>query len=242
MLIRSKSNLDRMLQPGRRIGGKYVVEDLLGSGIEGEVYKVREIRTDILRAAKVFFPVTGQKERISTWHAKKLDKLRHCTSVLQYLNVETVKVRRTNVSCLISEYLDGTLLSDLLAGLPGKRLTSFEALHLTYAICRGLQEVHLSQEYHGDLHSSNIFVKRRGIFFDVKFIDFYHRGRATSAERQSDVIDVIHLLYEMVGGRKNYAKQPPEIKAICLGLRRDLILRRYSKVERLVKHIESFEI
>ena len=40
---------------GRILVGKYEVLDLLGAGWEGEVYRVREIHTDIIRTAK-FFP------------------------------------------------------------------------------------------------------------------------------------------------------------------------------------------
>ena len=40
------------LTAGRKIAGKYEVLSLLGAGWEGEVYKIREIRTGIERAAK----------------------------------------------------------------------------------------------------------------------------------------------------------------------------------------------
>ena len=229
-----------MLQPGRVIGRKYVVESLLGSGIEGEVYRVKETRTGITRAAKVFFPSREVNARISTWHARKLDKLRHCAGVLQYFHVETVQASRRTLTCLISEFLDGRPLHAFLQAQPKKRLTPFEALHLTHSICCGLESIHEQREYHGDLHSLNIFVKRRGIFFDVKFIDFYHRGRSTKSERQDDLLDVIYLLYDMVGGRPSYASQPPEVKSICLGLRRDMILKRFPGVSALRKHLESF--
>ena len=39
------------LQPGRMIGRHYEIVELLGSGWEGEVYKVRESTTRIERAA-----------------------------------------------------------------------------------------------------------------------------------------------------------------------------------------------
>jgi len=228
-----------MLKPGRVIGRKYVVEAFLGSGIEGEVYRVIESRTGITRAAKVFFPTRNGKEKISTWHARKLDKLRHCAAVLQYFHVETVLAHGLALTCLISEFLDGSPLDAFLKTQPGKHLTAFEALHLIYSICCGLEAIHDRREYHGDLHSLNIFVKRRGIFFDVKFIDFYYRGRSSLSERQDDLLDVIYLLYEVVGGRARYAKQPPEIKNICLGLRRGLVLKKFPNIAALRRHLEG---
>ena len=50
-------------EPGRKLAGKYVVESLLGSGYEGEVYKVVELRTGISRAAKIFYPQRNVRDR-----------------------------------------------------------------------------------------------------------------------------------------------------------------------------------
>ena len=57
VMARQNFRLDSFdLQPGRVIGGKYVVDGMLGAGWEGEVYRVVETRTKIHRAAKLFFP------------------------------------------------------------------------------------------------------------------------------------------------------------------------------------------
>ena len=44
------------LAPGRKLAGKFEIISKLGDGWEGEVYKVRENKTKIERAAKLFFP------------------------------------------------------------------------------------------------------------------------------------------------------------------------------------------
>ena len=85
-----------------------------------------------------------------------------------------------------------------------------------------------------------MLVNRRGIFFDVKLLDFYHWGAPTGTHRRDDVIDLVRLLYDAVGGRKHYATQPPEIKSICRGLRRDLIGKAFPTAHRLRMHLESF--
>ena len=51
------------LRPGRLIGGKYVVQQRLGGGWEGEVYKVVEERTGAHRAMKIFFPHRNEGDR-----------------------------------------------------------------------------------------------------------------------------------------------------------------------------------
>ena len=228
------------LSPGRLLAGKYRVEAVLGAGWEGEVYRVVETRTGITRAAKLFYPHRNVGDRAATFYAKKLERLRNCPIVIQYAHTETIRRRGTVVRCLISEYVDGELLCDFIKRQRGGRLPAYEALHLTYALARGVEEIHRVREYHGDLHDANVLVKRRGIFFDVKILDFYHWGAPTAAHIRDDVADLVRILYDAVGGKSRYASQPREIKAICRGLRRDLIGRAFPTAQHLRTFLESF--
>lgn len=238
---RSSKRIDKFrIQPGRVIGGKYVVDVKLGGGWEGEVYKVVETRTGVNRAAKLFYPDRNIRDRAVRFYAKKLERLRKCAIVIQYHHSETIRYRDVPITCLISEYVEGELLSQFVARQPGKRLRPFEALHLTYALARGLEEIHKVREYHGDLHDTNVLVKRQGIFFEVKLVDFYHWGAPTAAHFREDVADLIRLLYDAVGGRSRYAQQPAEIKAVCRGLRRDLIGRKFPTARHLREYLETF--
>ena len=56
-----------------------------------------------------------------------------------------------------------------------------------------------------------------------------------------DVVDLVRLLYDAVGGKKHYASQPPEIKAICKGLRRDLIGKAFPTARHLREYLEAFK-
>lgn len=230
------------LRPGQVIAGKYVVVDALGRGWEGEVYKVAETRTGIHRAAKLFYPQRNVRDRAVTFYAKKLERLRRCSMVIQYVHTETVRRRGHPVTCLISEYVDGEILREFVRRQPGGRLRPFEALHLLYALACGLEEIHRVKEYHGDLHDGNVLVKRRGIFFDLKLLDFYHWGAPTRAHIREDVADLVRLLYDSVGGQARYAAQPPQIKAICRGLRRDLIGQAFPTALHLRTYLERFEM
>jgi serine/threonine protein kinase len=178
------------LAPGQRIGDTYRVEEFLGGGLEGEVYRVTELQTRVRRAAKLFYPQQNQGNRAARVYAQKLDRLRHCPIVIQYHHAETLAVGRTPVTCLVSEYVDGILLSDFVAAHPGRRLPPFKALHLLYALARGLEQIHACQEYHGDLHAGNILVRPRGIFFEVRLVDFHHLGQPSAAHRRDDIVDL----------------------------------------------------
>jgi hypothetical protein len=227
-------------QPGRVLAGRYVVEEFLGSGWEGEVYGVTELRTGIPRAAKLFYPQRNIRDRAMQFYARKLERLRHCPILIQYHHSEVVRFRGVKVACLISELVEGKLLEDFVARQPGKRLLPFEALHLLHALAVGVAPIHRLREYHGDIHDRNVLVARRGIAFDVRLVDFYEWGRPDRGKIQDDVVQLVRVLYDIVGGRERYARQPPEIKAICCGLRRDLIARKFPTADHLRTHLESF--
>ena len=227
-------------EPGRCLAGKYEIESLLGRGWEGEVYKVIELKTGITRAAKVFYPQRNAHDRAVKYYARKLHHLRQCPIVIQYHHSESIQFRRHAITCLISEFVEGDLLSDLVARQRGHRLPPFEALHLLHALAAGVEGIHAVREYHSDIHTDNVIVRRRGIHFDLRLVDFYNWGTPTAAKIREDVIMIIHLFHEMLGGRRHYAKMPPEIKAICCGLRRDLISRKFPTAGRLRAHLESF--
>jgi hypothetical protein len=228
------------LPTGRLISGKYVVEGLLGAGWEGEVYRVTEVRTGIPRAAKVFYPDRNPRDRALKFYANKLERLAKCSMVIRYHHSESFKCRGVPVVALISELVEGEILESFIRRQPGRRLRAFEALHLLHALVSGVEEIHLQREYHGDLHDGNVLVQRRGIGFEVKLLDFFHWGRPSRANMQDDVVQLVRLLYDSVGGRERYAAQPPEIKTICCGLRRGLIVRRFPTASHLRRHLESF--
>jgi serine/threonine protein kinase len=234
--------IDRFgLEPGHFLAGKYVVESKLGGGWEGEVYRVREKRTGIRRALKLFFPQRNPADRAAKTYAKKLDRLSRCDMVVRYHHTETVDHLGVAVSAVVSEYVEGELLGKFVRRQSGARLAPFEALHLTYALACGLEAIHLAGEYHGDLHDGNVLVRREGIFFRPTLFDFYNRGRPRKEYFQMDVLDVVRMLYDSVGGRRHYTKQPEAVREICRGLRNDLVRRAFPTVTHLRHHLETFE-
>lgn len=226
--------------PGDILAGRYVIEERLGSGWEGEVFRVIEKRTRIRRAAKLFYPHRNIRDKALRQYARKLDKLRTCSGVIQYHHSDDLTYKGKSVTYLISELVEGILLDDYVRMRPGRRLPAYESLHVLYAVSKSVEQIHLLNEYHGDLHGGNILIQRRGIGFGVKMLDFYHWGRPSRQTKADDVVQLVQLFYESVGGRKRYAVQPPEIKEICKGLRRDLIIEKFPTAGHLRRHLESF--
>ncbi|MBA3581479.1 MAG: protein kinase [Gammaproteobacteria bacterium] len=229
------------LRPGRKIGRIYEVVNKLGAGWEGEVYRIREINTGIERAAKLFYPQRNIRNKASRFYAQKLHKLRQCSMLIQYHTEEVFAFKGLQITALISEYVEGDLLLDFVRAAPAGRLSAYRGLHLLYAIVKGIEEVHAMHEYHGDLHPKNIIVSRFGLRFHLKLLDFYHWHGSTKSNRQDDMIDVIRIFYEAIGGKRYYAKQPDAVKNICCGLKRSLILKKFRDIAQLREHLEMLE-
>ena len=229
------------LATGEVVAGKYEVLAPLGRGWEGEVYLIREKATNIERTAKLFFPHRNERGRALKFYARKLHKLRQCPIVIQYHTQDSFTYRGHKISFLVSEFVEGELLSDFLNRQPGRRLTPFQSLHLLHALASGIESIHAMGDYHGDLHTENIIVQRHGLGFDLKLLDMFHWGPPRTENIHHDVICLIHILYDAVGGQKHYAKLPPEIKFICCGRKQSLIVRKFRTAGKLRRYLENME-
>ena len=224
---------------GDNIAGKYQVVRRLGAGWEGEVFLIREKSTGIERAAKVFYPHRNPNDKTSRRAARKLHKLRHSPVVLKYHTQESFIFKGVKVSALISEFVDGEILTSFLKRQKGKRLSSFEGAHLLHALAKGIETIHQMDDYHGDLHADNVFVRKVGLGFQIKLIDMFHWGTTQKCFMHDDICDIIKLYYEAVGGKSRYPKQPPEVKSICRGLKRSLILKKFRTASHLRHYLET---
>jgi len=229
------------LLPGRVIAKKYEIRSLLGAGWESEVYLVRELATGIERTAKFFFPQRNLRDRALKFYARKLHKLRKCPFIIQYSTQDTIIFRKYPISFLVSEFVEGELLSEYLERQPGKRLLPFQALHLLYALARGIECIHSVGDYHGDLHTDNIIVQRVGLHFELKLLDMFHWGAPSAENIRDDVINLVRIFYDALGGQKHYAKMPTEVKSICCGLKRTQITKKFRTAGKLRKYLELMQ-
>lgn len=228
------------LQKGRLLGKQYIIQEFLGNGWQGEVYKIEEVGTGIVRAAKLFYKREEFEKLPHISYAQRLNQLKTCPIVIQYHHHDIVRLKGENVHYLVSDYVDGEILEDYLGKQPQKRLQPFEALHLLYALVLGVEQIHFLKEYHGDIHSGNVIVKRRGLHFDVRLIDLLNLGKATRVRILEDVHALIDLFYEMLGGAKYYQKMPAYIKQIICGRKRQLIAKKFKTAAELRTYLDNF--
>ena len=227
-------------QEGRRIGRRFQIAERLGAGWEGEVYRLVEEATGIDRVAKFYFPHRNKNGNASRRYARRVHRLRGCPIVIEYVYHDWCQYRRTRIEYVISDYAEGELLSRLMERQPGKRFNTFEGLHILHALATGIEQVHARNEYHGDIHTDNIMVRRRGLSFEMKILDFYDLGRSNREKRFEDVVGMIHVFHEIIGGRRRYARQPAIVHDICKGLKRSLIRRLFHDSHDLRRYLETY--
>lgn len=228
-------------EPGQLLAGKYEVVSRLGAGWEGEVYLIIERRTGIERAGKLFFPQRNERDRAALFYAKKLHKLRHCPILIQYHGHETIRFRNQDVTLLVSDFVEGELLSDFLKRQPGHRLTVFEGLHVLYELVSGVESIHHFGEYHGDLHTENVILRRQGLSFDCRLLDVFQWRAPKQENMQDDIVALVRMFHEIIGGARRYPRQPPVVKEIVRGLKTSLILKRFRTASHLREWLETME-
>ena len=150
-------------------------------------------------------------------------------------------MRKKKVTIVISELVEGQKLSEFLHVQRNHALSTFEALHVLYVLAKGIAPIHSRGEYHGDIHDDNIMIRRQGINFEVKLIDFFDLGRPTRSKIHKDVLNLVEVFHVIVGGRERYSKQPKVVKDIIRGLKDSLILQRFQSAAAIQRHLESLE-
>ncbi|MFO0571661.1 MAG: protein kinase [Polyangiaceae bacterium] len=162
---------------GRKLPGGYEVEQLIGVGAMGRVYRARdfgmarEVAIKILHRELLESPSVVQRfER----EARIASRLVH-PNVVQMLNtgrLEEAGAAAGGEPYLVMEYLDGISLRSALAAAGGA-LPLPRALHIVLAICDAVGEAHAQGIVHRDLKPENVMLVRRGDDPDfVKVLDF----------------------------------------------------------------------
>jgi serine/threonine protein kinase, bacterial len=158
----------RGVSPGTRLNGIYEIDEMIGAGGMGEVYKCREIQTGAPVAIKMLLPDMAENEAalaLFRREAAALHNLPHDAIVRYFLfTVEPVLQR----PYLAMEFVDGRSLSDMLEDGP----LTFEALvKLMRRVASGLQAAHERGIIHRDVSPDNIIVPL-GDVTRAKIIDF----------------------------------------------------------------------
>ena len=173
----SKTELAEDPYAGLMVQGQFRIEQLIGIGSMGRVYRAHQQGIDREVAIKVLHrelsrnaTVIGRFRR----EAKVASRLTH-PNVVQVLvtgELEPVGSEVGGEAYLVMEYLDGISLRSALAA-SGGAMPLPRALHIILQVCDAVGEAHAQGIVHRDLKPENVMLVRRGDDKDfVKVLDF----------------------------------------------------------------------
>jgi hypothetical protein len=156
--------------PGTVLDDKYRVEEKIGSGSFGTVYRGEHILLHHPVAIKVFRPTVGNGA-LESLDRFRLEGISACR--IQHPNAVTVldfDVSAGSLAYLVMELLQGHSLADELRA--ETTLAPRRCARISAAVCDVLAEAHAAGIVHRDIKPSNVFLHRSRDDELVKVIDF----------------------------------------------------------------------
>lgn len=157
---------------GRIIAGRFVIEKRLGKGGMGVVYLANH---NVLR--RPFAVKLLRREFVSNERAlARFYREARVASSVDHINIVSIfDYGQTDKGepYLVMEYVEGTLLFQLVVNSPGKSLHPLQAINISLQVARALEHAHQRGVVHRDIKPENILITSVGGQADfVKVLDF----------------------------------------------------------------------
>jgi serine/threonine protein kinase len=193
------------MEIGRVLRDRYVIQERLGAGGRGTVFKA----LDRYRSS---LPDAEQYVALKVLHAGRdcpdqtigdLRRELHCGQVLSHQNIVNVYEmdRDGDVVFFTMELLEGELLSDVIGRMRPAAMQRLQAMQIIRQLGAGLEHAHERGVVHGDLKPRNLLVTHEG---QLRILDFgaaHTVARAQSDECASTSGTPAYASCEMLEGR-----------------------------------------
>ena len=198
------------------LGGQFLIEQKIGSGGMGAVYRASQPAMNRLVGVKILHPkLTNRKDLASRFRreARAMSHLQHPNTVRVYLYGEL----EDGSLYIVMEYLEGRNLNQ---SVRKEGPFSVErAIPVLIQVCGALQEAHSQGIIHRDLKPENIFLSTNGGLKDYpKVLDF---GLAKVTERELRPGSVMLTQEGMVFGTPEFMS-PEQAQGKVLDARSDI--------------------
>jgi serine/threonine-protein kinase len=214
------------LPPGHFFATRYRIEQILGKGGMGVVYRATDTQLDETVAIKTLpgDVMTRSPEDLERFkrEIRLARKITHRNVLRTYDYGEA-----EGVYFISMEFVRGYTLAELLEEAPQRQMPSRAAVGISRQICRGLQAAHEQGIIHRDIKPQNVLIDAKG---EVKLMDFGIARMAETPEAmtqaglivgtphymspeqvqgsqldsRSDVYSMGVLIYEMLAGRRPF--------------------------------------
>lgn len=155
------------------LDNKYQVDQLLGKGGMGEVYRATHLGTKRTVAVKVIHPqLSAHDEFVARFRreAEAAGRLRH-PNVVDVTDFGIAQTGNGPVAYLVMEYLDGCTLAEIVA--EEGALPVAWVIDILEQVCAAVEEAHRAGIIHRDLKPDNIWLEPNGRGgYTVKVLDF----------------------------------------------------------------------
>ncbi|HMV50528.1 MAG TPA: bifunctional serine/threonine-protein kinase/formylglycine-generating enzyme family protein [Blastocatellia bacterium] len=153
---------------GQVLDQRYRLDQILGYGGMGVVYRATHIKTRQERAVKVLHPEMIEKEGM----LRRFETEAVAASMIESdkaVKIVDFQVTSDNLAYLVMEMVEGLVLRKL---IPEGGMEYERAVEIICQICEAVHAAHEKKIIHRDLKPDNVIVKRVGTQDRVKVLDF----------------------------------------------------------------------
>jgi serine/threonine protein kinase len=176
------------VQLGSIIKDRFIIEEKIGVGGMGTVYKARDKRREEANLESPFIAIKILNPEIRN-HSRAFVVLQHeavKAQALSHPNIVRIHDfdREGELAFLTMEYLEGVTLADLLKNPKKYPLTSVQKFNIIRQLLVALEYAHQHNCIHADLKPSNIFVLKNA---SIKIIDFGIANAVTEIPQNNSI-------------------------------------------------------